>query len=315
MEKTALVTGSAGYLGSKLSKDLANAGYTVIGYDLKFPTHKYNHIFYPGDIRDRNRVNEVLGRHKYDLVIHCASRIEVGESMKDPTEFHEVNIGGTAILLNAMKKNKVPKILFSSTAAVYWAGFNPLPETECTTPDNSVYGSTKIACENMIMESGLKYGIFRYFNLAGADDDVGENHDPETHLIPSIFRNLNTFKVYGNTYNTEDGTCVRDYVHVSDVSAAHLLAIEHLEENDSFIVNLGTGTGYSILQIIKLIEYTLGLKVNYTITDKRAGDPDKLVADITLAKKLLKFIPKHDILSIIKSAYEWEKRNGGEQRT
>ena len=281
------------------------------------PTHRYNHIFYPGDIRDRARVNDVLARHKYDLVIHCASRIEVGESMKDPTEFHEVNVGGTAILLNAMKKNKIEKILFSSTAAVYLDGPFPIPEDECTTPDNSVYGSTKIACENMIMESGIKYGIFRYFNLAGADPegDIGENHEPETHLIPNIFRNLNNFKVFGDTYNTDDGTCVRDYVHVSDVSAAHLLGIDYLDENDCFTVNLGTGKGYSILQLIKLIEYTLGLKVNYTIAEKRAGDPDMLVADINLAKNLLKFYPKHDILSIIKTAYEWEKRNGGEQRT
>ena len=314
MEKTALVTGSSGYLGSQLSKDLHRAGFTVVGFDQKIPTHKYNHVFYPGDIRDRTRVNEVLARHKYDLVIHCASRIEVGESMKDPTEFHEVNVGGTAILLNAMKKNKVPKILFSSTAAVYLAGYMPLQEDECTTPDNSVYGSTKIACENMIMESGIKYGIFRYFNLAGADPegDIGENHEPETHLIPSIFRNLNTFRVYGNDYDTDDGTCVRDYVHVSDVSSAHLLAIDHLDDNDSFIVNLGTGTGYSILQIIKLIESTQNIKVNYSIAERRMGDPDRLVADVTLAKNLLNYRPKHDILSIIATAYEWEKRNGRE---
>lgn len=311
MEKRALITGGSGYLGSHLSKAMKKQGWEIVNFDLKPPQHKYYDIYYPGDIRDRDRVNNVVSRHHYDLVIHCASRIEVGESMKDPTEFHEVNIGGTAILLNAMKKNKIDTILFSSTAAVYLDGPFPIPESECTTPDNSVYGSTKIACENMIMESGFKYGIFRYFNLAGADPegDIGENHDPETHLIPCILGNLNNFKIFGNDYRTNDGTCVRDYVHVCDVADAHLLAIEHLKENESFIVNLGTGTGYSILEIVKLIQYELGKQVNYQFAERRSGDPDKLVADITLAKKLLKYIPKHDILSILKTANEWQERN------
>lgn len=313
MAKTAFVTGGAGYLGSQLSKYLKKAGWNVIVYDIKPATHRYFDSCYIGDIRDRERLNEVMGytTHKIDTVFHCASRIEVGESMKHPTEFWEVNAGGTSILLNAMKKHGINKIIFSSTAAVYLPGPFPIPEHECTTPDNSVYGSSKIACENMIMESGFKYGIFRYFNLAGADPegDIGENHDPETHLIPNIFRNLNNFNIFGGDYKTNDGTCVRDYVHVADVADIHIYADEYLENNDSFIVNLGTGFGYSILEIIKLIDSHLGIKVNYHIAERRAGDPDKLVADITLAQKLLRYQPKHDIISILKTAYEWHKTN------
>ena len=313
MEKTAFVTGCSGYLGSQLSKDLKRAGWNVIGYDIKPITHKYFDSFYTGDIRDRERLNEVMGHsaHKIDTVFHCASRIEVGESMKHPTEFWEVNAGGTSVLLNCMKKNGINKIIFSSTAAVYWTGSIPITEDECTTPDNSVYGASKLACEQMIMDSGFKYGIFRYFNLSGADPegDIGENHEPETHLIPCIFKNLNNFNIFGGDYKTADGTCVRDYVHVADVSNIHIYADEYLDSNDSFIVNLGTGFGYSILEIIKLIQEYLGVTVNYHVAERRAGDPDKLVADITLAQNLLHYQPKYDIISILKTAYEWHKTN------
>lgn len=314
MEKIALITGGSGYLGSHLAKTLKRRGWKVIIFDIKQPRHKYFDFYYPGDIRDRLAVNKIVSRHHYHVVIHCAGRIEVGGSMDNPTEFIEVNVGGTAILLNAMKCAMLDTILFSSTAAVYAGGHGrTISEDDPTTHNNSVYGSTKLICEQLIKDSGLKYGIFRYFNLAGADPecDIGENHDPETHLIPCILGNLNNVEIFGDDYPTEDGTCVRDYVHVCDVADAHLLAIEHLNENESFIVNLGTGIGYSVLQIIKLIGYRFGVKVNYKIHGRRPGDPDRLVANVSLAKRLLKYEPKHGMLSILKTAKKWKDRNEG----
>lgn len=252
-------------------------------------------------------VNTVFTQEKIDTVFHLAGRIEVGESIKYPTEFWEINVGGTLIVLNAMKKHGVDKIIFSSTAGVYFSGGILIPEDEATI-NNSVYSNTKLSCEYAIEDSGLKYIIFRYFNLAGADDEFGENHEPETHLIPKILQNLNNFEVYGNDYETPDGTCIRDFVHVLDVVDAHINAIDYLEHNKSVTINLGSGTGYSVLEIIDIVEKQTGQKVSFQITPKRDGDPDRLVADIKLAKKLINYEPQHEIDSIIKSAYEWEKK-------
>jgi UDP-glucose 4-epimerase len=245
---------------------------------------------------------------KIDVVFHLAGRIEVGESMKNPTEFWEVNTGGTVTLLNSMKKHGINYIVYSSTAGVYWAQKALLKEDSCVV-DNHVYGSSKYAAENAIRDSGIKHVIFRYFNLAGADGDVGENHEPETHLIPSILQNLNTFKLYGNDFDTEDGTCVRDYVHVSDVADAHILAINYLlKGGNNELLNLGTGKGYSNMEIMTKITELFPVELKYDILPRRQGDPDQLVADITLAQKVLNYRPKHDIISILKSAYEWNKK-------
>ena len=308
--RTALITGGSGYLGSHLAKKLYNLGWTVVIYDRARPRHGYYHAFYRGDIRDRKDLYEVFHRVKFDVVFHLAARIEVGESSKDPTEFWDINVGGTTCLLNAMKHFGVDKIVYSSTAAVYWAGAIPITEVECLA-NNSVYGNTKNSAERAIEDSGIKYVIFRYFNLAGADPEgvVGELHDPETHLIPTIFKNLNNFEIFGSSYNTTDGTCIRDYVHVDDVSDAHLQAFDYLiNSGNSEIFNLGIGKGYSVLEIIGLIEKHLDLKVNYKFGKMRNGDPAILVADSSLAKTVLKFEPKHDIVSILKTAYEWHKK-------
>jgi UDP-glucose-4-epimerase GalE len=310
--RTAFITGCAGYLGSHLSKTLVKSGWRVIGFDVRPVNHKYFNHYYTGDIRDRERVFEVLSdkRHKIDVVIHCASRIEVGESMKHPTEFNEVNVAGTAILLNAMKEYGIPMILFSSTAAVYETFEYPLREDGVTTYSNSVYGSSKMACEQMIRDSGISHGIFRYFNLTGADPegDIGEDHNPETHLIPCILKNLNNFKIFGDDYDTPDGTCIRDYVHVSDVVDAHLLGFDFIRNTGySFTLNLGSGQGYSVLDIIHKVKEELGLDVEYTVEGRRPGDPPKLVADITRAKQILSFEPKHDIVSILKTAHNWHE--------
>lgn len=307
--KTALVTGGAGYLGSVLSKHLKADGWTVICLDIKKPKHNYYDWYWDYDITDCNLVDIVFREsQKIDAVFHLAGRIEVGESMKNPTEFWEVNTGGTCILLNAMKKYGVDKIVYSSTAGVYKAVDYRILECD-ELANNHVYGNSKYAAECAIRDSGLKYVIFRYFNLAGAEDDVGENHEPETHLIPSILQNLNSFQLYGNDFDTKDGTCIRDYVHVSDVADAHILAINYLSEGgESETFNLGTGKGHSNQEIMTLITELFPVKITYDILPRRQGDPDQLVADITFARRVLNYRPKHDIISILKSAYEWNEK-------
>ena len=307
--KSALVTGASGYLGSHLCKYLKKNDWNVVGLDIKHPEHQHWDIFEFCDVRDRQDVHNAFFHHKFDVVFHLAGRIEVGDSMKDPTEFWEVNVGGTCIILNAMKHYKVPYIVYSSTAGVYWPSSIPIAETEAVV-NNHVYGSSKFAAENAIRDSGIKHIIFRYFNLAGADseNDIGENHSPETHLIPRILQNLNSFELYGDDYDTPDGSCIRDYVHVSDVAEAHISGVEYLMNGgESQLLNLGTGKGHSNYEIINLITDELGLPVKYKVKARRQGDPDQLVADITLAEKVLNYHPKHDILSILKTAYEWHK--------
>jgi UDP-glucose 4-epimerase len=309
--RTALVTGGAGYLGSILSKYLKQTGWRVVIYDKKPPKHPYVDCVVVDDILNREMVNTVFSQEKIDVVFHLAARIEVGESEKHPTEFWEVNVGGTVIVLNAMKRHGVNKIIFSSTAGVYFSSSILIPEDEATI-NNSVYSNTKLACENAIIDSGMDFVIFRYFNLAGADDDLGEDHDPETHLIPKILQNLNNFEIYGDEYDTPDGTCIRDYVHVLDVVEAHLKAVKYLDDkNESIILNLGTGRGYSVLEVIDVVEKVTGQKVAYSFVDKREGDPKHLVANINLAKELINYEPQYKIDTIIKSAYEWEKKRVG----
>lgn len=305
--KKILVTGGSGYLGSHLCKQLLKRRYKVFIYDIKKPYHDYYTEFFRADIRNYSELSKVFMLNDFDLIIHLASKIEVSESMKNPTFFWDVNVGGTTNLLRVMNLYGVDKIIFSSTAGLYWPKNQPIKESDCIV-NNSVYANTKRACEMAIEDSGIKYVIFRYFNLAGADPegDLGECHNPETHLIPTIFEKINNFKIYGRDYNTHDGTCIRDYVHVSDVVDAHLLAIDYLDqEKNSECFNLGNGIGYSVLEIIKRIEENLSLEVNYTFEERRNGDPDSLIADIEMARTELGYDPKHDINSIIKTAYAW----------
>lgn len=309
MGKVALVTGGKGYLGSHLCKELKDNGWYVVILDRK--DNKFVHSFYDKcitqtDIRHREKLMYVFDNCDIDVVFHLAGRIEVGESMKYPAEFWDVNVGGTSALIYAMEYAGVKKIIFSSSAAVYRKKNGAISE-EDELSNNSVYGNTKLACEQMIKDSGFKYGILRYFNLAGSHpvENIGENHTHETHLIPKILENLNSFIINGDDYGTADGTCIRDYVHVCDVANAHLLAADYLDNNDSFTANLGLGKGHSIKEIIKVIEDELNLKVNYSIKERRSGDPDILIADISKAQKLLNYQPKYDIKDIIKTAYKW----------
>ena len=316
--KTALVTGSSGYLGSHLCKYLKQSGWSVVAIDIVRPKHSYYDVFQYIDVRNHEVINYLFLKTKIDAVFHMAGRIEIGESVKDPTEFWEVNTGGTCTILNAMKKHGVKYFVYSSTAGVYKPDrinklFDiPISEMDNVTFDQNPYSASKLASENAIKQSGIHYMIFRYFNLAGADEelDIGENHEPETHLIPRIFQNLNNFELYGDDYDTEDGSCIRDYVHVTDVAKAHITGLEYLMGGgQSVLMNLGTGKGHSNLEIINLIKDKLNLPVKYTVVSRRQGDPDSLVADINLAQKVLQFKPRYDIMDILQTAYDWHLKN------
>lgn len=309
--KTALVTGASGYLGSQLCKNLKLAGYRIVGLDIKHTTNRYIDIFYPCDVTDRENLKTLFNKIKIDIVFHLAGKIEVGESVLKPTMYFLNNTGGTVVLLDVMNEFGVKNIVYSSTAGLYKSSFDKLTEESELSPTNNPYAASKYSAELAIKSSGLNYVIFRYFNLAGADVDLefGEEHQPETHLIPRILQNLNNFTVYGDQFQTPDGTCVRDYVHVEDVADAHILAADHLfHGKQNLTLNLGTGQGYSVMEIIKCIEDTLQLKVNYVITEPRAGDPDSLVSDISMAEKHLNFIPAHNLKSILKTAYGWQTK-------
>mgnify|MGYP003332450641 FL=1 len=313
--KTALITGVSGYLGSHLAKTLKKSGWKVVGVDIKHTTNPYVDLFHPCDVRDAESLHVLFDRVDIDTVFHLAGRIEVGESVKHPTVFFDHNTNGTNILLDVMRYWGINKIVYSSTAGVYESKEDSIKEDDKVNPMNNPYAGSKFSAELAIKHSGINYVIFRYFNLAGADPDneMGECHEPETHLIPRILQNLNNFTVYGNDYNTPDGTCVRDFVHVSDVADAHLAAAEYLARNGSSqVINLGTGKGYSVKEIIALVKEVTGQRVIFSYEPRRAGDPPYLFANINFASDLLQYRPKHDIISIIRTAYNWETRDRDE---
>jgi UDP-glucose-4-epimerase GalE len=315
--RKALVTGGSGYLGSHLAKALKQAGYYTVCFDIKTPQNDlYWDVYSPGDIRSYQDLNRVFVNWTPDIVFHLAGRIEVGESVLHPEEFWDVNVGGTCNLLNTMRKFDVSNIVYSSTAGLYRPQFTTLSE-KSEVGSNNPYANSKYAAECAIRDSSLNHIIFRFFNLSGADPDgeMGELHEPETHLIPLMFKSLNNtekFIVNGDSYNTVDGTCIRDYVHVSDVADAHVLADNYLQtkyKNQPTLFNLGLGKGYTILEVIREAQSELEIQINYDIGKKRKGDPARLVANIDLAKECLKFNPKHDLKSILKTAYTWYDRN------
>jgi len=312
--RTALVTGGAGYLGSHLAKALKKAGYTTYCYDIKSPR---NMLYWDdaliGDIRDLFLERAFKRPKKIDVVFHLAGRIEVGESVENPELFWDVNVGGTTNLLTIMRQFNVRNIVYSSTAGLYHSTGTDLSEKD-QIAENNPYANSKYAAECAIRNSTLNHIIFRFFNLAGADPDgeMGETHNPETHLIPVMFENLNNFVINGKGYRTPDGTCIRDYVHVSDVADAHVAAAEYMQTrmaNGPTLFNLGTGKGYSVLEVIQTAVEELKIPINYTFGQKREGDPPRLVAITDLAKKHLKFKPKHDLKSILRTAYAWHGKN------
>jgi UDP-glucose 4-epimerase len=312
--RTALVTGGAGYLGSHLAKALKKAGYTTYCYDIKSPR---NMLYWDdaliGDIRDLFLERAFKRPKKIDVVFHLAGRIEVGESVEQPELFWDVNVGGTTNLLTTMRQFDVRNIVYSSTAGLYRSAGTDLSEKD-DIAENNPYANSKYAAECAIRNSTMNHIIFRFFNLAGADPDgeMGEMHNPETHLIPVMFENLNNFIINGKDYRTPDGTCIRDYVHVSDVADAHVAADNYMQTkvaNQPTLFNLGTGKGYSVLEVINTATEELGITITHKFGKKREGDPPRLVAITDLAKKHLKFKPKHDLKSILRTAYAWHEKN------
>ena len=310
--RTALITGGAGYLGSHLAKALKKAGYKTICFDIKAPR---NMIYWDrailGDIRDLI-LERPFKSETIDVVFHLAGRIEVGESVEHPELFWDVNVGGTTNLLQLMREYNVRNIVYSSTAGLYHSTGTDLSEKD-QIAENNPYANSKYAAECAIRNSTMNHIIFRFFNLAGADPDgeMGEMHNPETHLIPVMLENLNNFVINGKDYRTPDGTCIRDYVHVSDVADAHVAADNYMQTrmaNGPTLFNLGTGKGHSVLEVIQAATEELKIPINYTFGQKREGDPPRLVAITDLAKKHLKFKPKHDLKSILRTAYAWHEK-------
>ena len=318
-----LVLGGAGYIGSHTALELIKKGHEVVvvdnlvtGYVKAVPEKA---TFYQGDIRDFDFLDDLFKKEKIDAVIHFAAFSLVGESVTNPLKYYDNNLYGTKVLLDAMIKNDIKKIVFSSTAATYGEPENiPILETDRTCPTNP-YGETKLAMEKMFhwasKAHGLSYVSLRYFNACGADatGQIGEAHNPESHLIPLVLQVPNgkreSVSIYGTDYDTPDGTCIRDYIHVTDLAEAHILAVEYLAKGgESNIFNLGNGVGYSVREVIETARSVTGHPIPATEVPRRAGDPARLVASGEKAKKILGWEPKIKKLDeIIASAWKWHK--------
>jgi len=318
-----IVVGGAGYIGSHVCKTIHQHGGRAITFDNLSSGHKHAVKWGPFvnvDVRDEALVNAAFTEFpNAKTVIHLASSIEVGLGEKYPAEFYDNNVIGALVLLKAMGKAEIDNLIFSSTCATYGETQNmPLVETEPQNPF-STYGKTKLAIEHMIQSFhkayGLKYVTLRYFNAAGADAsvDIGEEHNPETHLIPIAIQSAlgsgRKMKIFGTDYNTPDGTCIRDYIHVTDIALAHINAIQAFDNGlDAAEVNIGTGQGVSNFDILKTIERVSGLKLPYEAAPRREGDLTQLYADSTKAKAVLGFEPKHsDLDNIIQTAWNFHK--------
>lgn len=320
--KTVLIAGGAGYIGSHANKMLHSRGYDTVVYDNLATGHKEAvkwGKFAEGDILDADALRTVFKENKIDAVMHFAAFSLVGESVTDPAKYYRNNVTGTLSLLNAMREAGCGYFIFSSTCATYGMPMEiPLTESHRQIPINP-YGNTKLAVERMLSDFSVAYGIkycpLRYFNAAGADPDAetGENHNPESHLIPLVLDaalgRRDNIKIFGTDYDTPDGTCVRDYIHVNDLSDAHILALEYLMNGgESTAFNLGNGNGYSVREIINTAEKVVGHRIPTVEAARRPGDPDTLVGSANKARKILGWNPKlADIETIVSTAYKWHK--------
>lgn len=319
-----LVTGGAGYIGSHACKALAQAGYMPITYDNLVYGHPWAVKWGPleeGDIGDRIRLNEVIARYRPGAVLHFAAYAYVGESVEDPGKYYRNNVAGTLTLLEAMRDTGVDKLVFSSTCATYGMPLQtPICESHPQSPVNP-YGASKLMIERMLRDFYSAYGLssvsLRYFNAAGADPvgEIGEVHNPETHLIPLVLEaamgKRPALTIFGDDYDTPDGTCIRDYIHVSDLADAHVLALKSLENaSNGMAYNLSNGQGFSVREIVKAAQTVTGLTIPVNMGQRRPGDPAKLIGDSTLIRGSLGWKPKYpDIHSIITSAWNWHSVN------
>ena len=320
-----LVLGGAGYIGSHTVYELIDKGEDVVIIDNLQTGHAEaihpKARFYKGDIRDRAFLDDVLNKEDIDAVIHFAASSLVGESMTDPLKYYDNNVGGTITLLEALRDHGIDKVVFSSTAATYGEPEKvPIEETDRTEPENT-YGETKLAMEKMFRWTDRAHGIrnvaLRYFNAAGAHEsgDIGEAHAPETHLIPLILQvplgQREFISIYGDDYPTPDGTCIRDYIHVTDLADAHIRAMNYLRDGgESRVFNLGNGTGFSVNEVIEKAREVTGHPIPAKITPRRAGDPAQLIASSDSAREVLGWDPQHaDLGEIISSAWKWHSRH------
>jgi UDP-glucose 4-epimerase len=321
-QKKVLVVGGAGYIGSHTCLVLAERGYQPIVFDNLSNGHSEFVRWGPfeeGDIRDRKRLDEVFANHRPDAVLHFAALIEVGESVKDPVAFYENNVVGTLTLLSAAMSAGVDAFVFSSTCATYGLPDQvPMDETHRQVPINP-YGRTKWIIEQALKDfgtyKGLRSVMLRYFNAAGADPEgrIGEWHSPETHAIPlaieAALGRRDGFKVFGNDYDTRDGTCVRDYIHVLDLADAHVRAVDYLLKGGETVeLNLGTGTGTTVKELLAAISAVSGRPFPVEYVGRRDGDSTSLVADNARAREVLGWQPRFNLEEIIRSAWHWHSR-------
>lgn len=317
-----LVIGGAGYIGSHNVRALLERGEDVVVLDNLSTGHRQavpdTVAFCEGDLRSERDLEKVFSAHRIEAVLHFAAFIEVGESMKKPLKYFDNNVVGMISLLEAMERHGVDKLVFSSTAAVYGEPKRvPIEEDDAKAPANP-YGESKLMMER-IMEwthraTGIRSVTLRYFNVGGAYEDasIGEDHRPESHLIPLILQvplgKREHISVFGNDYDTEDGSCVRDYLHVMDLADAHMKAIDYLREgNDSLVCNLGNGQGFSVLEMIEAARRVTGHPVPAVMAARRPGDPARLVASSQRAREVLGWVPKYGIEEIIRSAWKWHQ--------
>jgi UDP-glucose-4-epimerase GalE len=319
--RTVLVTGGAGYIGSHAAKALSRAGYRVVVYDNLIAGHREAVKYGPlveGDIADVAAVRDAIRRHQVFAVMHFAAFLDVGESTREPARYYRNNVIGALGVLEAMAAESVGYFVLSSTCAVYGEPKEtPIPETHPQHPINS-YGETKLAIERALPHferaHGLRWAALRYFNAAGADPDgeIGEYHVPEIHLIPRAIDAATGgqgLQVFGDDYPTPDGTCLRDYIHVSDLADAHVRALDVLvETRRSGAYNLGTGQPQSVRQVIETVERVAGRPVPWTLAPRRAGDPAALYAAVHKAQTELRWEPRmSDLASIVRTAWAWHQ--------
>jgi UDP-glucose 4-epimerase len=315
------VTGGAGYIGSATSEALLEAGHDVTVFDSLVTGHRQavpeGVHFIQADISDSHALAMALAKKKYDAVMHFAAFIEAGESMKDPGKFLRNNLVNSLTLIETAVKAGVGRFVLSSTAAVYQSSEEPLTEDSTLAPTNT-YGFTKLAVEQSLdwyrQIHGLHYAALRYFNASGALPGRGEAHQPESHLIPRVLQvalgQAESAYIFGTDYLTPDGTCIRDYIHIGDLVSAHILALEALAERDRLVYNLGSGTGYSVREVIETSCQVSGKQIPVIEMDRRSGDSARLVASSEKIRRDLGWKPEHDsIKDIIASAWEWHSKH------
>lgn len=317
-----LVVGGAGYIGAHMCKHLAAQGHEVVVCDDLSTGHQAAvqwGTLVNASIGDRDALDALFGAHRFHAVMHFAASSLVGESVVEPLKYYQNNVGNTLVLLDAMRRHGVQRFVFSSSAAIFGEPRSALIDEQHPTAPLNPYGHSKLIVEQALRDCCEAYGLravaLRYFNAAGADVSgcIGESHEPETHLLPRLLRRAagesEDVRIFGTDYPTPDGTCVRDYVHVSDLADAHLRALMHLETAPGFqCFNLGNGRGYTVLQVIDAVEAIVGRRLNIPIGPRRPGDPATLVASSAKARAELGWIPQHsDLTRIIETAWRWHQ--------